>query len=91
MDWDLGISRCKLLYIEQINKVLLGNCIQYPLISHTGKKYEKECMCVYTHMRKKKKECMCVYTHMRKEKKNVCVCTCICMYVQHSAQLCLPL
>ena len=77
MDWDLGISRCKLLYIEQINKVLLGNYVQYPLISHIGKKYEKECMCVYTHMRKKKK--------------NVCVCTCICMYVQHSAQLCLPL
>ena len=34
MDWEFGISRCKLLYIEQINsKVLLyrtRNYIQYP-------------------------------------------------------------
>ena len=45
MDWEFGISRCKLLYIEWIkNKVPLystGNCIQYPVINHNGKKYEK--------------------------------------------------
>ena len=45
-DWELGISRYKLLYIGWINnKVLLystGNCIQYPVINHNGKEYEKE-------------------------------------------------
>jgi len=48
MDWEFGISRCKLLYIEWINnKVLLyrtGNYIQYPVISHKGKEYEKQCI-----------------------------------------------
>ena len=31
------------------NRVLLystGSCIQYPLINHNGKEYEKEC-CIY--------------------------------------------
>ena len=50
MDWEFGISRCKLLYIEWINnKVLLystGNYIQYPVINHNGKEYEKECIYV---------------------------------------------
>ena len=53
-DWEFGISRCKLLYIEWINdKVLLysmGNYIQYPVINHNGKEYEKNvyiCVCVY--------------------------------------------
>ena len=48
VDWEFGISRCKLLYIEWINnKVLLystGNYIQYPVINHNGKekiKYQK--------------------------------------------------
>ena len=44
--WEFGISRCKLLYGEWINnKVLLystGNYIQYPVINHNGKEYEKE-------------------------------------------------
>ena len=48
MEWEFGISRCKLLYIEWINnKVLLcstGNYIQYPVINHNGKEYEKECI-----------------------------------------------
>ena len=43
---EFGISRYKLLYIKQIkNKVLLystGNYIQYPVINHNGKEYEKE-------------------------------------------------
>ena len=46
MDWEFGISRCKLLHIEWINnKVLLystGNYIQYPVRNHNGKEYEKE-------------------------------------------------
>ena len=45
MDWDFGISRCKLLYIEWINnKVLLystGNYIQRPV-----KEYKILCVCV---------------------------------------------
>ena len=40
VDWEFGISRCKLLYIEWTNnKVLLystGNYIQYPMINHNG-------------------------------------------------------
>ena len=48
MDWEFGISRCKLLRIGWINnKVLLystGNYTQYPVINHNGKEYEKECI-----------------------------------------------
>ena len=51
MEWEFGVSRCKLLYIEWINnKVLLystGNYIQYPVIKHNGKEYEKDvCICI---------------------------------------------
>ena len=45
MEEEVGVSRCKLLYIEWINnKVLLystGNYIQYPMINHSQKEYEK--------------------------------------------------
>ena len=45
-DWELGVSRYKLVYIGWINnKVLLystGNYIQYPVINHNGREYEKE-------------------------------------------------
>ena len=48
MEWEFGISRCKLSYIEWINnKILLqstGNYIQYPVINPNGKEYEKEFM-----------------------------------------------
>ena len=51
MDWEFGISRCKLLYIEWINnKDLLystGNYIQYPVINPNGKEYEKEKIYIY--------------------------------------------
>ena len=52
LDSEFGVSRCKLLYREWINnKVLLystGSYIQYPVINHNGKEYEKEYiyMCV---------------------------------------------
>ena len=50
-DWEFGISRCKLLYTGWLNnKVLLystGNYIQYPVINHNGKEYEKECIYMY--------------------------------------------
>ena len=35
---------------EWINKILqysTGNYIQYPVINHNGKEYEKECVCIY--------------------------------------------
>ena len=41
MDWEFGVSRCKLLHLEWINiKVLwysTGNYIQYLVINHNGK------------------------------------------------------
>ena len=51
-EWEAGVSRCKLFYMEWINnKVLLystGNYIQYPMINHNGKEYEKEeCIHMY--------------------------------------------
>ena len=54
MDWEFGISRYKLLYIEQINnKVLLcrtGSYIQRPMINHHGKEYEKEYIYIYIYI-----------------------------------------
>ena len=54
MEWEFGVSRYKLLYIEWINnKVLLysiGNYIQCPVINHNGREYEKECVCVYIYI-----------------------------------------
>ena len=51
MAWEFGISRHKLSYIKWINnKVLLystGNFIQYPVINHNRKEYEKECIYMY--------------------------------------------
>ena len=50
MDRRSGVSRCKLLYIEWVNKALLdstGNYIQYPGINHNGKEYKKECIHMY--------------------------------------------
>ena len=45
MDWEFGISRCKLLYLGSINsKVQLystGNSIQSPGINHNGKEFLK--------------------------------------------------
>ena len=66
MEWEDGVSRCELLYMECINnKVLLfsiGNHSQYLMINHNGKEYKKECiyiyMCVYTYI------CVCVYIYI---------------------------
>ena len=44
VDQESGVSRGKLLYIEQINKFLLrstGSYTQYPTISHNGKEYKR--------------------------------------------------
>ena len=47
MEWEVGVSRCKLLYIERINNKVLWysteNYIQYLMINHSGKEYKKEC------------------------------------------------
>ena len=47
MDWEFGISKCKLIYIGWINnKVLLyntGNYIQYPVINHNEHITESLC------------------------------------------------
>ena len=46
-DWEfgIGINSCKLLYTGWINNKFLlynrGNYIQYPVINHNGKEYEK--------------------------------------------------
>ena len=54
MDWEFGISRCKLLYIGWINKMVLlysiGNYIQYSVINHNGKEYEKEYIYIYIYI-----------------------------------------
>ena len=51
MDWEFRISRCKLSYIEWVNnRVLLysmGNYIQYPVLIHNGKVYEKIHICIF--------------------------------------------
>ena len=50
-EWEVGVSICKLLYIEWLNnKVLLystENYIQYPMINHNGKEYKKR---IYIYM-----------------------------------------
>ena len=45
-DWEFGVSRRKQLYREWLNKKVLlqstGNYIQYHVINHNGREYEKE-------------------------------------------------
>ena len=43
MEWEAGVSRCKLSCIGWRSKVLpysTENYIQYPMINHIGKEYE---------------------------------------------------
>ena len=43
-DWEVGVSRYKLLYIELINKILLYSTesyIQYSVINYTEKEKQK--------------------------------------------------
>ena len=37
MEWEDGVSRCKLVYILHN----IENCVQCPMISHNGKEYLK--------------------------------------------------
>ena len=45
LNWEFGISRCKLVYTEWINKKFLlcstGTYIHYLVINHKGKEYEQ--------------------------------------------------
>ena len=56
MDWEFGVSKCRLLRLEWIsNDVLLyntGNYIQSPGIEYDGRKYEIKnvCVCVYIYI-----------------------------------------
>ena len=73
-----SLQRYKLLCIRCIdNRVLLcnstGNYIQYSVLSHNGKEYEKG-MCAYIHL------CMCIYTYMC-EYIHVCIFTHTCVYI----------
>ena len=51
MEWEAGVSRCKLLCMEGINnKVLLQsteNYIQYLMINCNGKQYQKQSIYIY--------------------------------------------
>ena len=48
IDWGCAGSRCKLLYTGWINNEVLryskGNYIQYPVITHNRKEYERQCI-----------------------------------------------
>ena len=50
-DWELGINRCKLVYIGRINKVLLysRDYVQYQIqyVINNGKEYKKVYICIY--------------------------------------------
>ena len=50
MEWESGVSRCKLVYIGWINNkdplYSTGNYIQYLVINHNGKEYKKKRMSV---------------------------------------------
>ena len=54
MEWEVGVSRCKLLYIEWLdNKILLYNTknyIQYLMINHDEKEIFKKDVCVYIYI-----------------------------------------
>ena len=54
MDWEFGVSRCKLLHLEWINnKVLLqpGNYIQSPRSDCNGEECKKECIYIYIYVK----------------------------------------
>ena len=51
---SLGLANANKVYIGWINnKVLLystGNYIQYPIIKHNGKEYDRECIYIYIYI-----------------------------------------
>ena len=72
MDWEFGISRCKLvLYRMGIQQDPTGNYIQYVVINHNGKAYVKEYIYIYMYI--------CVYIY---------VCVHVYIYIYISKPLC---
>ena len=50
MEWEFGVSKCRILYMGWIScKVLLYSTdyIQYPMINRDGKEYFKKRMYIY--------------------------------------------
>ena len=54
MDWEFGVSRCKLLHLEWISSEVLlystGNYVQSLRIDHDGRKYKKRNVCAYMYI-----------------------------------------
>jgi len=49
-DWEFGTNGRQLLYIAWRNNKVhesTWNSTQYPVINHSGKEYEKECINIY--------------------------------------------
>ena len=42
MDWEFGVSRCKLLHLEWISNEVLLNYVQSLAMEHDGRYYEKK-------------------------------------------------
>ena len=50
LDWEFGISRCKLLYTEWINHrsyCMAQSMVFNPVINDNGEKYATECIRIY--------------------------------------------
>ena len=58
MDWEFGISRCKVLYTGWINSKVHRELYLMSLINHDGKEYEKEYTYIHTCV------CVCVYIYI---------------------------
>ena len=71
-EWKVGVSKCKLLYIERLNnKVLLystGNYIQYLMKNHNG----KECFKKNVHIHVTESICCTAEIHTSIKKKKEC-------------------
>ena len=92
MDWEIEISRYKLIYIRWTNnKVLLystGNYIRYPVMNNNGKEYErkkiwKEYVHIYIHIYS---IVIHLYTYMHIYihayiHMHVCIYTHVCVYI----------
>ena len=52
VEWEVGVSRCKLLCMEWKNNAVqlysTENYSQYSMINHSGKEYKKECVICIT-------------------------------------------
>ena len=52
INWELGISRSKLLHIDWLNNRVPLDHTEPHVINHNGKEYEKEgvCVCIYIYI-----------------------------------------